>query len=345
MSTRKIIHIDMDAFYAAVETLDQPALRGLPLVIGGDPRSRSVVCTASYEARKFGIRSAMPCSEAYRRCPQAIFLPPRFERYKEISNQIREIFHRYTPLVEPLSLDEAYLDVTSNELGLYASRLARMIKEDIARETGLTCSAGVGPNKLVAKIASDLRKPNGLVVVRPEEVESFMRTLPVRKIHGVGPATEKRLTQLGYHLCSDIMGQPLEALSMALGRHGEWIWQAAHGRDDRPVEANWERRSYGREDTFARDISDVETLSQKIQELAADVSAALKKSEKKGRTITLKVKYFDFRSVTRSYSVNTATDDLAKISEIAADLLTAKTDAGKIPVRLLGVSVSKLTAE
>jgi DNA polymerase-4 len=332
----------MDAFYASVEILDNPSLRGLPLVIGGDPKSRSVVSTASYEARKFGIRSAMSCSEAYRRCPSAVFLPPRFDRYRDISQQIRKIFFRYTDLVEPLSLDEAYLDVTNSPCGLYATQIARKIKDEILAEVGLTCSAGVAPNKLVAKIASDFQKPNGLVVVTPDKVQKFMHDLPVRKIHGVGPATEKRLAEFDLFKCSDITARSREDLDSMMGKHGVWIWHAAHGHDDRPVETNWERQSYGREDTFPKDLLSIESLSQKVRELSQEVSELLCQSHQRGRTITLKVKYFDFRSVTRSKSLTIPTNDAETISNIALSLLAEKTDAGKIPIRLTGVSMSNL---
>ena len=225
---RKIVHIDMDAFYANVEVLDRPELRGLPLVVGGRPGTRSVVCTASYEARTFGVKSAMPTTLAAKLCPDAIFVPPRFDRYKEISAQVRAIFERYTDLIEPLSLDEAYLDVSDHPT-LFATQIANQIRQAVHQELGLTCSAGVAPNKLVAKIASDFNKPNGITIVQPHQVEAFMENLPLRKIHGVGPATEKRLAQLGYHICRDLWGCNAEQLENTLGSMGRWIARAAKG--------------------------------------------------------------------------------------------------------------------
>ncbi len=341
MHIRKIIHVDMDAFYAAVEVLDKPALKGRPLVIGGSPNSRGVVCTASYEARKFGIRSAMACSVAYRKCPQAIFLPPRFERYQEISGKIREIFHRYTELVEPLSLDEAYLDVTDNALGLYATQIARRIKEDIRSELGLTCSAGVAPNKLVAKIASDFRKPDGLVIVLPEQVESFMKPLPVRKIHGVGPATEARLANIGIKTCADVDSFTKETLKQRLGRQGAWIWHAARGEDDRPVETHYERKSFGREDTFPSDLLNIEVIQGKLRQLSESVSRRMERKSEVGKTITLKVKYCNFETITRSRTIKDPVCDADTIFQTAFDLMQRKTDVGRRPIRLIGVSVSK----
>jgi DNA polymerase IV len=224
---RKIIHVDMDAFYAAVETRDNPELVGRPLVIGGHPQSRGVVCTASYVARKFGIRSAMSCARAYRLCPDAVFLPPNFHKYQQVSQQIHGIFARYTPLIEPLSLDEAYLDVTQAPSGLYAAQIGREIQSAVSQELRLSCSVGVAPNKLVAKIASEYRKPAGLTVVPPEKVAAFMRVLNVRSLFGVGPATEKRLHALGLLTCADIITAPIDLLEEQLGSFGLWIRAAA----------------------------------------------------------------------------------------------------------------------
>ena len=341
-ATRKIIHIDMDMFYAAVEILDNPSLTGLPIVVGGSPASRSVVCTASYAARKFGIRSAMACSVAQRLCPDAIFLPPRFERYKEISRKIREIFQRYTDVIEPLSLDEAYLDVTDNKLNLFASQIARRIKEDVYRELGLTCSAGVGPNKLIAKIASDFLKPNGLVVVTPDQALDFMRPLSVRKIHGVGPATERRLSMAGIKTCEDILRMTRQNLEEKLGRLGGWMWHAARGEDSRPVETNYDRKSFGREDTFQKDEKDLATIVARLRDLSKSVCDSMNKRGIKGRTITLKVKYFDFESITRSRTIKETTNDPDLVLTTALELLNTKTAVGRRPIRLVGVSVSSL---
>ncbi len=341
-SVRKIIHVDMDMFYAAVEILDNPSLKNLPIVVGGSPTSRSVVCTASYAARKFGVRSAMACSVAQRLCPQAIFLPPRFERYQEISRKIREIFQRYTDKIEPLSLDEAYLDVTDSTLGLYASQIARHIKEDILRELGLTCSAGVGPNKLIAKIASDFKKPNGLVVVTPDQALEFMRPLPVRKIHGIGPATEARLAAVGIKTCADILAMSREELDQKLGRLGGWMWHAARGEDSRPVETHYDRKSFGREDTFEKDETDLGRIESRLKDLSESVCASMDKRGVKGRTITLKVKYFDFESITRSRTIKDMTVDPDIVMATAMDLLKTKTAVGQRPIRLIGVSLSHL---
>lgn len=341
-SPRKIIHVDMDAFYAAVETLDRPELAHVPLVVGGPPQSRSVVSTANYEARKYGIRSAMACSIAYRLCPKAVFVPPRFSRYSEISRQIVAIFERYTPDVETLSLDEAYLDVTQHCGELYASTIARKIKEDVFRETGLTCSAGVAPNKLVAKIASEFNKPNGLKVVPPQDVESFMAPLPVRKIHGVGPATEKRLNALGIKTCSDIRNIDFAVLEAQMGRWAEWLLDAAYGRDERLVESSWERKSFGREDTFAKDLYQLSVMDQKLTELAEQLAKDLKRADHSGRTITLKVKYHDFQTVTRSKTQTSPTRDAHEIFTVVRELLHQRTEASGRAVRLLGISMSKL---
>jgi DNA polymerase-4 len=338
---RKIIHVDMDAYYASVEILDNPALRGKPLVVGGPPNSRSVVCTASYEARKFGVRSAMPCSRAARLCPQAIFLPPRFERYAEISARIREIFQRYTPLIEPLSLDEAYLDVTDHAQGRYASTIARLIKEAIRQETGLTCSAGVAPNKLLAKIASDFQKPAGLTVVTPDMAEAFMTPLDLRRIPGVGPVTEARLKELGLVRCADLKAWGKERALRELGNLGEWLWDASHGLDERPVETEWERKSLGQEETFPRDLSHQDEVVAEVGRIAFSVADSLKSEGLLGRTITLKIKYADFQQVTRAKTLDLPTDDAAVITATALELLK-KTEVPTRPIRLAGVSAGKL---
>lgn len=339
-TVRKIIHVDMDAFYASVEILDRPELKSVPLIVGGPPNSRSVVTTANYEARKYGIKSAMACSVAARLCPHAIFLPPRFERYKEISQKIREIFFRYTDLVEPLSLDEAYLDVTDNVLGLYATTIARRIKRDVFQELGLTCSAGVAPNKLVAKIASEVHKPNGLTVIQPHEVQDFMAALPVRKIHGVGPATEKRLHELKIFTCRDILNHNVGDLRIRLGSWADWLYNAAQGIDHRPVETHWERKSYGREETFAKDLLGHTALSSCLMPLVEDVCEDLSEQKLTPRTITLKVKYADFTTITRSKTPEHPTSDAQEILFILQNLLK-KTDVETRPVRLIGLSVSK----
>lgn len=339
--TRKIVHVDMDAFYASVEVLDNPSLKGLPLIVGGRPGSRSVVCTASYEARKFGVRSAMSTTHAAKLCPNAIFVPPRFERYTEISKAIRGIFARYTDLIEPLSLDEAYLDVTDHPT-MYATKIAHEIRQAVFKELGLTCSAGVGPNKLIAKIASDINKPNGLTVVQPHQVKDFLRPMPLRKIHGVGPATDKRLAAAGFLKCSDLWTVSLDEVERILGSWGRWIWLAAQGIDQRQVVTHWERLSYGREDTLDTDVSDIERLELEIERLSSKVARSLLKAGKSGRTITLKVKYANFESITRARSIDVATRDEKMIADTCKILLYQKTEAGRRPIRLVGVSVSKL---
>lgn len=338
---RKIIHFDMDAFYASVEIKHRPELKGKPLVVGGSPQSRGVVCTASYEARRFGIRSAMPCSQAARLCPEAIFIKPDFAKYKEASTQIHEIFARYTDIIEPLSLDEAYLDVTAHPEGLYATTIARRIQEAIQGELQLSGSAGVAPNKLVAKIASDFHKPAGITIVLPEQVQRFMQNLPLRRIHGIGPAAEKRLNELGLKLCSDVWPWSLERLNESLGSMGAWLYERSRGLDTRRVETQRERKSLGREETFANDKRGRAELLEPLHMIVQDVSESLIKRHLRGRTITLKIKYADFTRCTRSLSLDLATHDANEIGAVASELLEM-TEVEQRKVRLLGVSVSNL---
>lgn len=336
---RKIIHVDMDAFYASVEIRDNPKLQGLPVIVGGPPNSRSVVSTASYAARKFGVRSAMASSVAARLCPDAIFIRPNFEKYSAVAQQLREIFATYTPLVEPMSLDEAYLDVTNNPQGLFAVKIARSIKDTILHETGLTASAGVAPNKLVAKIASDFNKPNGLTVVIPEKVESFMADLPVRKLPGVGPVTERELVQKGLLKCRDIRQHSAEQLEELLGNRAEWLGWAAQGIDTSPVETHWERKSLGEEETLATDLTDLNAMTAILRRIADSVHESMSESGRCGRTIQVKVKYSDFKTVTRRRSFSEKVDNADMIYDTARELLT-HTEAGKRPIRLLGISMS-----
>ena len=338
---RKIIHFDMDAFFASVEIRDNPSFADKPLVIGHSPKSRAVVCTASYIARSFGIHSAMPCSQAARLCPQAIFLEPNFQKYREASRQIQAIFAQYTHLIEPLSLDEAYLDVTHNTQGLYATRLARLIQEQIHSELGLTGSAGIAPNKLLAKIASDMHKPKGMTVIMPEQALRFMRNLPLRRIHGIGPASDKRLQQIGLRVCEDVWAWDRERLVTELGSMGSWLWERARGIDQRPVDTQRERKSLGKEETFAKDVLDKELILVELQSLGLAVAKALKNRGLKGRTVTLKCKYADFIQVTRSQSLAQATDESKIIIEVAAQLLQL-TEVGRRRIRLLGVSLANL---
>lgn len=344
--TRKIIHVDMDAFYASVEQRDQPGLRGKPVVVGGDPKSRSVVCAASYEARRFGIRSAMSCAKAARLCPQAVFIEPDFSKYSAVSRQIHAIFDSVTELVEPLSLDEAYLDVTDNRLNEPLARtIAVHVKERIRKETGLTASAGVGPSKFIAKIASDLRKPDGLVVIPPEKVMEFVERLDVEKLWGVGPATAKRLHDLGIWTTSDIRRAGLAEMERALGGFGTFLHGLAHGIDPREVNPERESKSSGSETTFEKDVLDRDVLLATLSELADSVAKDLQKIKRPGRTVTLKLRYADFTTITRSRTLKKFVDSAEIIAEVASRLLIEGTDAGSRPARLIGVSVSNLWSE
>ena len=338
--TRKIIHVDMDAFYASVEVRDHPELRGRPLVVGGSPEGRSVVCSASYEARRFGVRSAMACSRARRLCPQAIFVHPNFDRYTEVSAQIREIFHEVTDRVEPLSLDEAYLDVTQNHHSeSQASKLATWIRSEILRRTGLTASAGVAPNKLVAKIASDFRKPDGLTVVAPERVEAFMAPLAVGRLWGVGEKTEARLKELGLVTVADLRARTPDELEKLLGGFGRELHRQAWGIDHREVISHWEPRSRGSERTFRQDIQESGRLLDVVDELAGEVVGEIRRISKPARTVTLKIRYHDFTTITRSQTLALPTDELSVVAPLARELLFRNTEVGVRPVRLLGLSL------
>jgi DNA polymerase-4 len=335
---RKIIHIDMDAFYASVEQRDNAELRGKPVVVGGSPNSRSVVAAASYEARKFGIRSAISCSQAFRLCPQAIFVPPRFEAYKAVSSQIMAIFREYTDLVEPLSLDEAFLDVTENNFNNpSATRIAEEIRKKILEETFLTASAGVAPNKFLAKIASDMNKPNGIAVIPPEKVSEILKTLPVRKVPGIGKKTEERMFELGITTTGDLQKWERDVLVEIFGKSGEWYYRIAHGEDDREVHSSRERKSVGAEDTFSKDIVDLDSLRSEILVLSERVWKRLRGIF--GRTVTLKVTYADFEKITRSQTPKKIPETIDEIVQIVLVLLN-QTEAGSRPIRLLGVSVS-----
>jgi DNA polymerase-4 len=340
---RKILHVDMDAFYAAIEARDDPRLAGKPVVVGGRPDSRGVVCTASYEARAFGVRSAMACSRAARLCPQAIFLRPRFDRYYEVSRQVRAIMLRYSPQLEPLSLDEAFLDVTAHcgPEHPYARDIARAIREDIRRELGLTASAGVAPNKMLAKVASELRKPDGLSVIRPDEVQAFMAELPLARIPGVGPKATARLKELGLNTCGEVTALSPEAAEERLGRTAEWLLPLCHGLDDRPVEEARERKSVGHESTFERDLERGPSLTAALDAIVDALAADLAESGLKGRTVTLKVKFADFRQITRAASFPHAVGERDELREVAAGLLIRALPAGA-RVRLLGISLSRL---
>jgi len=333
----------MDAFYASVEQRDRPELRGQPVIVGGDPDGRGVVATCSYEARAFGVRSAIPCSMAKRLCPNAIFVRTNMSKYKAVSQQIRQVFHEVTDLVEPLSLDEAYLDVTTNKLGLDFGRdVAKYVKARIFESTRLTASAGVAPNKFVAKVASDLRKPDGLVIIPPDQVSDFIANLPVRKIWGVGPATAKRLELLGIRTGGDIRNFPRARLESHLGRSGRLLHRLAHGDDPRQVTPNRVAKSRGSETTLNHDVVELDALERIIHEQAVQVASALGKIQRPGKTVTLKLRYDNFETITRSKTLTAPTSSADVIAATAHVLLRTATDAGDRPVRLVGVSVSGL---
>lgn len=343
MDLRKILHIDMDAFYASVEQREKPRLRGRPVVVGGSPDGRGVVASASYEARRFGVHSAMSCSKARRLCPEVEFVLPDFQLYSEVSEQIQAIFLSVTPLVEPLALDEAFLDVTENALGEgLARRVALHVKERIRKETGLTASAGAAPNKFLAKIASDLRKPNGLVVIPPERVLSFLEDLPVEKIWSVGPVTAKKLHRLGLRTAGEIQRADMRRIEDALGSHGLFLFDLAHGHDPRPVEPHREAKSRGAETTFERDVVDLLALEACLRELSVEVAESLREMACTARTVTLKVRYDDFHTITRRRTLARGTAEATDFLGVAVELLHEGTEAGRRPVRLLGVAASNL---
>ncbi len=343
MKDRKIIHVDMDAFYASVEQRDHMELRGKPVVVGGDPNGRGVVASASYEARKFKIHSAMSAKQAQRLCPQLIFVRPDFAKYNEASRRMREIFDAVTDKVEPLSLDEAYLDVTVNRLGEpLASKVAEHIKARIQHELNLTASAGVGPNKFIAKVASDLQKPDGLVVIHPSKVFAFLETLPVEKLWGVGPVTAKRLHELGLKTAGQIRVRSEKALIDEFGKFGAFLHALSRGEDDREVESEWTTKSRGTEETFERDVLDVGFLTRKIVEQADYLAGHLKEIDTLARTLTLKVRYSDFKTITRSRTFVNPTDRASVFDQVGTELLMGMTEAGSKPIRLLGLSASGL---
>lgn len=338
---RKIIHIDMDAFYASVEQRDHPELRNRPLVVGGSPEGRGgVVATASYEARKFGIHSAMPSKQALQLCPQVLFVRPRFEAYKEVSEKIREIFSRYTDLIEPLSLDEAYLDVTHDKLNISSAlEIARQIKAAIRQELQLTASAGVSVNKFVAKIASDINKPDGLKFIGPSAIEAFMEKLPVEKFHGVGKVTAGKMKKMGLHTGADLKNLTEDQLIRSFGKAGRFYYRIVRGIDDREVQPHRQSKSVAAEDTFAVDLTSTEQLEAELDRIAILVCARLEKKNLKGRTITLKIKYSDFKQITRNKSFTTPVADPDAISTTAKALLAATSPDGR-KIRLLGISLS-----
>ena len=340
---RKIIHVDMDAFYASVEQRDNPELRGLPVAVGGS-RERGVVAAASYEARRFGVRSAMPSVTARRRCPDLVFVKPRFEAYKAVSAQIRAIFAEHTALIEPLSLDEAYLDVTQNRLAIAsATQIAQAIRSRIRAETGLTASAGVSYNKFLAKLASDHRKPDGCFVLTPAMGPDFVATLPVGRFHGVGPATERRMAALGILTGADLRAQPLPFLQAHFGKSGAYYHQIARAIDHRPVRANRVRKSVGAENTFSEDLYAFAPMCEALQPLMDKVWRTCEGGGIAARTLTLKVKFADFSQITRSRSGSAPVASRAALEGAALDLLRPLLPVA-MGVRLLGVSLSNLEA-
>ena len=331
----------MDAFYASVEQRDHPELRGKPVAVGGDPDKRGVVAAASYEARTFGVRSAIPMSRAVRLCPSLVIVHPDFTKYRNVSQQVFSIFRSVTPLVEPMSLDEAYLDVTENawgeELGM---NVARRIKDAIRSTTGLTASAGVAPNKFLAKIASGWQKPDGLTVIAPGRVEQFLQGLPVDALWGVGPVTARKLRARGIEKLVDVRIADPAVLRDAVGSLSEWLQKLARGEDDRPVVSDYEVKSSGSENTFAQDLTELSEVTEEITDMAKRAAAWLLKRDLYARTVTIKVRYSDFTTITRSHTEPASREEENIVRR--ALTLVERTEAGRRPIRLLGVSVHNL---
>jgi len=343
VAVRKILHVDMDAFYASVEQRDDPALRGRPVAVGGRPESRGVVAAASYEARAFGVRSAIPMARAVRLCPNLVIVRPDFKKYGAVSQQVFALFRAVTPLVEPLSLDEAYLDVTENAWGEpLGVDVARRLKARIREETGLTASAGVAPNKFLAKIASGWKKPDGLTVIAPERMEGFLQRLPVDALWGVGPVTARKLRAAGIERLVDVRTAPDEVLQHAVGRWAESLRRLAFGEDERAVDPNQERKSVGCEETYSKDLADLGPIREEVDRMARRTAGILEKKGLYARTVVLKLRYGDFQTITRSHTQEPATHSPDALSERAVRLLE-KTEAGRRSVRLLGVSAHNLS--
>jgi DNA polymerase-4 len=338
---RKILHVDMDAFYAAVEQRDNPELRGKPVCVGAQPGNRGVVAAASYEARKFGIHSAMPSGQAKKLCPEAVFVRPRFDAYREASLQIRVIFLEYTDMVQPLSLDEAYLDVSHRPEP--ATLIAREILEKIKERTGgLTASAGVSYNKFLAKVASDYNKPEGITVISPEDAQGFLDDLPIGKFYGIGKVTETRLLDLGIYTGLDLKRFSRAELVKILGKHGNFYYDMARGIDNRPVGIRGVRKSLGKSRTQAKDLTDKKEILAVLRDIAEKVDAGMERAGKKGHTVTLKVRYSNFETITRSITVQDPLKDADRMMELVTPLLLEDTQAGERPVRLLGITMSGL---
>ncbi|MBI3262581.1 MAG: DNA polymerase IV [Acidobacteria bacterium] len=342
---RRILHIDMDAFYASVEQRDDASLRGKPVAVGGPPDQRGVVAAASYEARIFGVHSAMPMATAVRLCPALVIVAPDFQKYRTVSKVIFDIFRSVTPLVEPLSMDEAYLDVTKNAWGeALGVTVAKRIKQEIRDRTELTASAGVAPNKFLAKIASGWKKPNGLTVIAPDRIESFLQELPIDAFWGVGPKTARKLRALGLQKVVDVRAVDLELLRGAVGSLAEWLKRLADGHDDRAVEPDRPAKSASTENTYATDIRDLQTIRAEIAEMAQHSARWLERTQRLCRTVTIKVRYGNFTTITRSHSTKVQTRSADELVRRALHLLD-RTEAGRLPVRLLGVGVTGLTEE
>lgn len=339
---RRILHCDMDAFYASIHIRDDPSLAGKPVVIGGEPAQRGVVAAASYEARKYGIHSAMPSARAQRLCPDALFLAPDFARYRRESKRIFAIFREFTPVVQTVALDEAYLDV-SEHFGPWGSAtgVAEALRARIREEVRLTASVGVAPNRLVAKIASDFDKPDGLTVVRPHRVRTFLDPLPVRRLPGVGPATERRLAELGVRTVRELRSLARERVVERLGRNGERLHDFAHGRDERPLRVHRQAKSLSCERTWAEDLRSLAVMEERLAAMAADVARSLERRNLSACTVTVKVRYPDFTTVTRSSTLEGPTCDPGRIEDVARVLLR-RTEATVRGVRLLGVGASNL---
>jgi DNA polymerase-4 len=345
MSCRKIIHVDMDAFFAAVEMRDNPAYRNVPLIVGGRPDSRGVVSTCNYQARKYGIHSAMPSSQAYRLCPHAVFVRGRFDAYRQASEQVREIFYEYTDLVEPVSIDEAYLDVTENIPGIAsATEIARQIRAKIQQRTRLTASAGVSYCKFLAKIASDYNKPDGMCVITPEKAERFLEALPIGKFHGIGTVSERKLRKLGIKTGADLKRWELVDLLKHFGKVGSYYYSIVRGIDERPVRTSWTRKSIGMERTFSTDVGDVDEMKEYIGTFAKKLSDSMRTKGIRGRTLTVKIKYDNFELNTRAVSLPEPTRDAEILQHYAGELLWQHLEKDR-KVRLLGISMSQLQWE
>ena len=341
--SRKIIHIDMDAFFAAVEIRDNPKLKGKPVIIGSDPRQtggRGVVSTCSYEARVFGVHSAMSSKEAYERCPQAVFISGNYEKYKAVGLEIRAIFKRYTDLIEPMSIDEAYLDVTENKLGIKSAvKIARLIQEDIWQELHLTASAGVSYNKFLAKMASDYQKPHGLTVILPDKAQDFLKQMDIAKFHGVGKKTVEKLHEMGIYTGADLLDVSEVTLIDRFGRLGYDLYRKARGIHNSPVKSNRIRKSIGKEKTYSKILQDEEDIKKELTLLSEKVAHNLSKQDKAGKIIILKIRYADFSTLTRRKSLPQATQDASQISQTALQLYEELAEKEK-GIRLLGITVT-----